>query len=332
MSTPKASPDQGPVDGRGGTRACSAGQTDRMKLSRWETNSVFGSRLEIPSDRYLFHYTSVERCATIGFTGGIALGPLTPLNDPRESQLRQVMTMTTGDRHGARYVSGEERKEFERNLWRLRGRVRLACFTVDQTDGERSKRDDLRGYAHSRMWTQYAAGHGGVCLVFDRAQLLSTAHSIFDSRFHHRAVDYTSGFDQSLHDAELVDFDRPNPQQHHRVKVVPSLFVKNRDWESESEYRLLLDEWDEIVCLLPIADALVGVALGASFMPYQLPVIESLAEKFDLGDQVAHMIVNMGVLQAWPCRDRAGMLRVWTDDDTRTRHVVFDPEDGVESR
>ena len=67
-------------------------ETVDMKLSSWKVNAIFGSEVDIPPDRYLFHYTSVERCAAIGFTGCIALGPLTPMNDPRESQLRQVMT------------------------------------------------------------------------------------------------------------------------------------------------------------------------------------------------------------------------------------------------
>ena len=69
----------------------SAGRLFLVKLSTWENNPVFGSRPKIPADRYLFHYTSVERCAAIGFTACIALGPLTPLNDPRESQLRQSL-------------------------------------------------------------------------------------------------------------------------------------------------------------------------------------------------------------------------------------------------
>jgi len=202
----------------------------------------------------------------------------------------------------------------------------VACLTTDQTDGRSSERDDWRGYAHSRMWTQYAAGHSGVCLVFDRVQLLTKASAMFGSHFHHRSVEYISGFDGSLHDSELADFDRPDPQQHHRTKVVPSLFVKNRDWESEREYRLLVDEWDETTCLVPIEDALVGVVLGVAFMPHQLPVVSLLAEKFDLGDQVAHLIVNTGVLQAWPSRDRAGVLRIWSDDDTHSYHSVFDPE------
>lgn len=301
-------------------------ETVEVKLSKWEVNPIFGSEVDIPPDRYLFHYTSVERCAAIGFTGRIALGPLTPLNDPRESQLRQVITMTSGGTGGARRLTDEERKEFERELWDLRSRVRLACFSADQTDGRYSEREDRRGYAHSRMWTQYATGHSGVCLVFDRAQLVATARRTFENRLHHQAVTYVSGFDDSLHAAELVDFDRADARQHHRTKVVPSLFVKNRDWESEHEYRLLVDDWDEPACLLPIENALVGVALGVAFMPYQLPVITALAEKFQLGDQVAHMTGNMGVLQAWPSRDRTGMLRVWTDADTRARDAVFDPE------
>jgi hypothetical protein len=299
-----------------------------VKLSTWEANPVFGSEVEIPADGYLFHYTTVERCAAIGMTGCLALGPLTPLNDPRESQLRQVMTMTAAGGHAAppRDVPEEERQQFEQELWRLRSRVRVACLTTDHTDGRHSERDDRRGYAHSRMWTQYAGGHGGVCLVFDRARLLRTATARFGSRFHHAAVEYVSGFDDSLHEAELVDFDRPDPLRHHRDKVVPSLFVKNRDWNSESEYRLLLEEWDEVVGLLPIAGALVGIALGAAFMAHHLAVIAALAERFDLGDRIAQMIVNMGVLRAWPAQDRNGLLRLWTDADTRARDLVFDAE------
>jgi len=66
--------------------------------------------------------------------------------------------------------------------------------------------------------------------------------------------------------------------------------------------------------------------LGVSFKPYQLPVIMTLAETFALGDQVAQIMVNNGVLQAWPSRDRTGVLRVWTDADTRLRGAIFDPE------
>jgi hypothetical protein len=297
-----------------------------MKLSSWESNPIFGTHTDISSDQYLFHYTSVERCAAIGFSGSFALGPLTPMNDPRESQVRQVTTMRSGGPGSVLTVTDEERAAFERELSRLRARVHLGCFTTDRTEGVDSERDDWRGYAHSRMWTQYAASHTGVCLVLNRAQFIETGNRRFGKGFHHGAVTYISGFDNALHAAELVDFDRPNPLLHHRGKVIPILFVKNRDWGAEHEYRVLVDDWDEIACLLPIRGMLAGVVLGVSFKPYQVPVITSLAETFELGDQVAQIIVNNGVLQAWPSRDRTGALRVWTDADTRLRGAIFDPE------
>jgi len=209
-----------------------------MKLSSWESNPIFGTRSDISFDQYIFHYTSVERCAAIGFTGSFALGPLTPMNDPRESQVRQVTTMRSGGPGSVLDVTEEERAAFERELSRLRARVRLGCFTTDRTEGVDSERDDWRGYANSRMWTQYAASHTGVCLVFDRAQLIATGNRIFGRAFHYGAVTYISGFDKALHAAELADFDRPNPLLHHREKVIPSLFVKNRDWAAEVEYRV----------------------------------------------------------------------------------------------
>lgn len=303
-------------------------QSLHVKQSTWEANSIFGTETDTSPERYVFHYTSVERCAAIGFTGSVGLGRLTPMNDPRESQVRQVTTMRSGGPGDVLQVTDEERQAFEAELWRLRASVRLACFSADQTDGTSSERDDWRGYAHSRMWTQYAAGHTGVCLVFDRARLIDTGRAVFGKSFHCGAVTYVSGFDHALHDAELADFDQPNPGLHHRTKVIPSLFVKNRDWAAEFEFRLLVDEWDDSACLLPIAESLIGVALGVSFTPYHLPVIARLAETFGLDDRVAQLIVNCGVLQAWPARDRAGELRVWTDADTRLRNEIFDPEVG----
>jgi hypothetical protein len=248
------------------------------------------------------------------------------MNDPRESQFRQVVTMRTGQLDGGiPHVTNAEREAFEAALRELRGRVRLACFTEDRTDGQHSGRDDRRGYAHSRMWTQYATGQSGVCLVFDRARLIAAAETTFGSQVRHQKVRYVSGFDHLLNEAESVDFDHPDPIAHHKTKVLPGLFAKNVDWASEFEYRLLVDGWDDTPCMLPITDSLVGVALGRSFMPHQLPVIECLAEQFQLGHEVAHVILNCGVLQAWPSRDRYGALRVWSDEETR-KGAIFDRE------
>ena len=300
-----------------------------MRQPPWDQNAIFGTEADAHPDRYLVHYTTVGSAAAIALTGAIALSPLTPMNDPRESQSRQIMTMFTGGS-----VPDDERSRFEQELWRLRGRVRLACFTVDQPrdaieklprhNDRDAQFEDRRGYAHSRMWTQYAAWQSGVCLVFERTKLLTTAQRTFEARCHDGPVKYVPGFDEALHRAELVNFDDPDSALHHRRNVIPSLFVKNNDWAAENEFRVLVDDWYSGPCLLPISESLVGVALGVSFMPHQLPVIEALAEKFHLRNEVAHMVLNAGVLQAWPARRRTGALRLWTDGETRSVAAVLD--------
>ncbi len=52
----------------------------------------------------------------------------------------------------------------------IRGTTTLACLTRDDPEGLQVPPNEAfaRGYAHSRMWAQYADGHGGVCLIFER--------------------------------------------------------------------------------------------------------------------------------------------------------------------
>lgn len=176
------------------------------------------------------------------------------------------------------------------------------------------------------MWAQYAAAHTGVCIVFDRQALSEAARSTFSKRIHEEAVTYVAGFDRTLAEAETVNFDRPDPRAHHLLRVVPSLFVKNVDWQSEHEYRLIVDEWGDEPCLLPVQRAVRGVVIGAGFQPHNLPLIRAFADKFGISGHVAQIVVNAGVLQSWPARDRYGNYRVWTDKETRGCDTIFDRE------
>lgn len=296
-----------------------------MKLSSWEAHPIFGSRTTTSPKTYLYHYTTVERAACIALMSSLALSPLGPMNDPRESQVRQLSIVRVLDEPTP--YPPVNREEYELAVWERRATVRLACLTEDDTDGEpgSAAREDRRGFSHSRMWTQYAAGQTGVCLAFDRAELIVACKATFGERFTHGRVEYIAGFDRLLADAEMVRFDRPDPVRHHEEAVLPSLLVKNDDWRSEREYRLLVDDWGAEACLIPISHALKGVALGSGFMPHQVPIVEAIAGKFALGDGVAHMVLNCGVLQPWPARRPDGAIRLWTDVETRSG-TAFEPE------
>jgi Protein of unknown function (DUF2971) len=132
---------------------------------------LFGGAVE--PELYVYHYTT--RQAALGSIlpqRQLRLGPLAWTNDPRESQQWLV-----GLRGGPALLSEELNQEFfsiVRDADRLiRATTKVACLTRDDPDGMRSPHDEqfARGWAHSRMWAQYAGGHSGVCMMFDRARL-----------------------------------------------------------------------------------------------------------------------------------------------------------------
>jgi len=297
-----------------------------MKLSDWDSDPVFGSRSRIDPGQYLVHYTSVERLAAIALTSSIALAPLAFMNDPRESHHRQLVSVRSWW-PGRSPLTEADRAAFEQVLSARRDCVRLACFTEDRVEGApgTALREDRRGYAHSRMWAQYAAGHTGVCLILDRPALVAVAESLFGTSLLHGPVDYVSGFDERLNSAELADHDEPDPLSLHLDAVLPGLLVKNADWSSECEFRLIVDDWGAGPCAVPLDGLLQGLAIGASFAHRHLPILEAVASKHAITARIAQMVLNCGVLQPWPSLGSAGNLNVWTDADTRSDRI-FDAE------
>lgn len=304
-----------------------------VRLTEWVEHPIFGREQPTLIDRWLFHYTTIDRAASIALLGALSLSPLNVLNDPRESRERQVATMTSsfarGDRpQPPRTVPSEERLAYERQIADLRAGIRVACFTRDASDGENGTaiRADSRGYARPRMWAQYGANHRGICLTLDRSTLVARAEREFGENVVAEDLVYSAGYDDVAEAASVADFDNPDPVHHFDSRFVPSLLRKNADWQGEREFRIVVRS-DKPSTLLPIDGSIVGLVLGVDFDDHRLPTARAIAERFNVDDMSAGLYLTNGVLTPYPVRDVHGRWRRWSENDLGWRGTIFEEED-----
>jgi hypothetical protein len=147
-------------------------------------------------------------------------------------------------------------------------------------------------WARARMWEQYAENHAGVCLVFDRQELVEaiTHNLASEGSYRHGPVHYTlAGFGTAAGaSVSLSDFSPDSVQddvaihvqRHHR----DFFFLKTLDWATEYEYRFVWRPADEYRGEPPIhhvsyGDALRWVVVGEKFPNWQLPAARELTER-----------------------------------------------------
>lgn len=136
---------------------------------------------EVAPDQYLYHYTSLETALVrIIPTGKLRAVSLSQVNDPREYSDWYLNAVVDLDMPGED-VSNEEFVALSKIVnEEVRKRLKVLCFAADKPSAAAMEPPDYefgRGYAHSRMWDQYADRHRGVCLIFDRARIESLSHS-----------------------------------------------------------------------------------------------------------------------------------------------------------
>jgi hypothetical protein len=241
--------------------------------------------------------------------------------------MRSLMTVTssTDQDAPARSVGDPERLELEAVVRAYRAGVRVACFTEDSDDGQRGTllRQDDRGFARQRSWIQYGKGQTGVCLILDRRKLITAAEQAFGDRVIARSVTYPQGFSSDLHRAELADFDNPRPRAHFVRWVIPALFSKNADWSAEREFRLVVSDWHDSPCELPLDGVVTGVVLGVAFEAHRIPLARAISNAFGVEKNACILTFVNQVLVAMPVIGRDGEWHRWTDQELRQRNLLF---------
>jgi hypothetical protein len=237
--------------------------------------------LGAPGSR-LYHYTSREGAFEhILPSGTLRLAPFIHMNDPREAMDWTIsMVRTSGF---APLDVAADSAEFNAALKR---RSKVVCFSEDDISGAVLSALD-RGWAHPRMWAQYAGNHTGVCLIFDKRALttqMSVALAPYGALYE-GSVTYSND-PAPAPSPFYVDYraiaaaDVPTAVSAHLASHAGWLFLtKLRDWADEQEYRFVVHSIDDKAILVPFSTQLVGVCVGWKFHDVYTPSLKALCAK-----------------------------------------------------
>ena len=237
---------------------------------KYPSDILLECNVPVKENEFLFHYTTYSAALGILLSQQMRLGPLVNKNDPLEFEDHRDDGQVIHENHSIEesaiivedYINAVDEK--------MRS-VRFASFAMDMPfynppkDSQENCYNNLsKGWARSRMWAQYADSHKGVCLIFDKENLVKSFKNAFDScDTYCKEVTYTNNLYplqeslaqncMSLLTSEKIDF----------------LFQKCQDFRDEQEFRLLLVDKslkspDELVSF-SISDSLCGVIPGVRF-------------------------------------------------------------------
>jgi hypothetical protein len=233
-------------------------------------------------DRYVYHYTKAATLIDyILPTGQLKFSKYVKLNDPYES--KSFVFSFCGS-----VVENPDYPSIQSELNRaIKEHCRFGCFSRDieaaviQNMHEPGittiSRAYERGHSLPRMWAQYAEGHSGACLVFDRSMLDAQVRLSLPpgGRSIAEDVHYKNHTVLATIDKEAArTFRLPNVPddniadaiERHITRHTDELFFqKNLDWSQERERRWLVRRTDDADHFVPFGSSLVGIALGAEF-------------------------------------------------------------------
>jgi hypothetical protein len=227
---------------------------------------------EVDPDRYLYHYTTREAAlGSILPLGRLRLGLLRETNDPRESSDWQF---TLYSAPGTGVDIGDDANRIHNQMPSLiKSATKVLCLSRDDPDPVPPYEMFARGFSHSRMWAQYAGGHSGVCLVFDRQYLgraiddQLTDHGVIYQgavTYADRRSDDLPAFGMHWEDVQELPSDEL-VTRHVALHHDALFFRKSLDWETEWEYRWILVNDVPAPAYFEFGDALCGIVVGASF-------------------------------------------------------------------
>lgn len=265
---------------------------------------VFGELNPPDSNDLLYHYTSARTLAKIRKTRALRFRALQHMNDPHEALFSLAFqTGLMGPAGTSLVMSATEAASFKAVDWAVeinavRRNVKAGSFS---TDG-RPDLSDLdpeaaefvvprrvaaqRGYAHPRMWAQYADNSSGVCIVL-RWRSIREAVEIHATSTAVPAAWGPVSYDVSNH-LSLGFFDARNlvrvgPSETLLQNFEKSLLTKHADWAHESEFRFLIMDGspDDVFLQLP-DDAVAGLVLGPRFDPKYARNVDAFVRTFGI--------------------------------------------------
>lgn len=271
-----------------------------MKLETWKPLYID----DFDFDKYLYHYTSVEKAIKILHSDSLLFSLISGTNDTSEAKMKITFDQKSMMQPQEYEEVVKKISEYFKQNTQI---VQLLCFSVDakikETDkkrylsaiNEKDKYYDVsgRGFALPRMWAQYASNNEGVCFVFDKDKLLNKInHKVAFTKY--GLVRYKKIFDTyfiSESKMELLN-DRISMVANGSLTLLDMLqkdkdfltynfFSKLNDWSNEHEYRILslIDKGkQERMPIMGVKSFLEGIVIGEKMDKAYEKVIRMFAE------------------------------------------------------
>jgi hypothetical protein len=249
-------------------------------------NSLAADGAEFTSDRLLYHYTRAETALDyILKNQSLRLSPFSGTNDPREAK-EWAFTVVAEE---GKAPPGETIKVSGELSALLRERARLTCFCNDGHPATTAAvpAAEGQGWKHARMWAQYASGHAGVVLVFNRRQLLRNAVDALGTQGtllfgnvlyadHNHPGDLLPLLVN--YDAWVATAHADYARRHLETYADWLFFTKHIDWAQEHEARIAFFANVAGDFFIPTKSALVEICVGDLISKDHLAAVRAVAK------------------------------------------------------
>lgn len=229
----------------------------------------------------IYHFTKLDTALRhVISRNRLQFSKLSAMDDPFETEY--LIGVVGMDEHFQDHSANQLK------LNSLRSNTPIKCFCQDAPD-DSSKQIQYpfnKGWAKSRMWSQYGDYHTGVCLVFDRHELLA---AIKQDRYMNN-IDPLAG-PVKYDDKEFYTLIDTLGEELKNATDVPQfirdnqyklLFLKNSDYRDEDEFRFALPGYLNdlgMECLIDYKLALKACLLGYKYDSHYDPIIKDLSSQ-----------------------------------------------------
>ena len=210
----------------------------------------------------LIHYTSLDKGLNhILDKMKLRFGPLSSTNDPYEYKKR-----------GEGLIASNEMSE--KDTARMmsviinfnNGGVKVGCFVAESQNNWKVG----KGIRKSRMWAQYGSNHSGIAFVFDQESLLGECKThvtnqwaIFNDKVEYPPYNRNKTNPCWANLTENSINSSSGMIEEHLFQNAKSYwYKKDKDWEDEQEYRIMMFTKNPEFEYINIAPSLEAVILG----------------------------------------------------------------------
>lgn len=255
------------------------------------------------TSKYIYHYTSAETLVKyILPQKQLLFSSINISNDPEESKYHMLKAI---DDDGKLEENIGKNIDYSLKLSKeIIKNVKTICFSQD---GNVPLIVDMclgKGYKKPRMWAQYANNSTGVCLAFNKENIIENFNNQYENIQHFSGnvsygnqltYEYNHPYAETMLSSEL---------QTKTIEEIASLkineyfelyyFSKHIDWQTENEFRLVIKPQNTGTSqnYLFIDGALEKIILGNNFDEAIIPSVKILSSNFEHKPQIIPLVYN----------------------------------------